>query len=586
MKALDQAYSDGVLTKDEYDRKKKDLDGGLPLSEASAAPATPAASPTSSAPSPTPSAPPASPSTAGSSPSQNSNPDSEEAPLKSTEVYVAKADPQPDPLPVSWVTHTDPAGFAVNLPASWTIGKVGTTGQVLLRGAHGEEIMIWPLRAKQPELDSHGAAALVSELARKFDVLMPWGTAQTTRNVARVIGLGAQRSGTGVLSWANSPNGASVYFYGIEAPGEVYSSATDSFVTILKSFHIIPDASVMGSQASATGSVGRSISFTTWMDRHERAFNVSVPQGWHVVGGAYRLNPMDMRYSAVLSSPDGQLLASAGDSNVGSFTLPTQALTASGLREGGYQVLADGTRVEVLRYLTGQQFARSYVETLVSRECGSPQIASNNARDDVATMLGESAASEGFINALLTAGDVSFTCSLDGRPAKGKYITATIRMAPSASTMWFVYRIFGYIALAGREQDGELVLAQMLQSWKLTPEWRALQKDSLSGTVLLDTERSQQMRERAIQAITEDQRQTAEMIKKNSELREKSYDVIDRKRESSILGRLDIADPETRTQYRVNSFGDYHYLSNEGYVYNANLPGAPSSVLRELIALP
>jgi hypothetical protein len=589
LKALDQALADGVLNQDEYDRKKRELNGEpvpvAPSNTAAPSPAPPnSAAPTAALTPPvTLSAAPLAP-----EPARNANPEPETPPLSATDVVIAKSEPAPtsEPLPKSWTTDMDPAGFRVDLPSIWNVSKVRATGQIVVRGMHGEEVMIWPLRLKQPELDARGASSLIQELARKFDVLMPWGSVQTAHNSARVIGLGAQRSAAAVLSWANNPSGASVYFYAAEAPGDLYSQSVDSFAAVMKSFQVVQDPSLKSLPAGASGSANTKMSFVKWSDPHEGAFTVSVPQGWQVIGGTYRLSTEDVRYGVVLESPDGQVRASIGDSVVGAFTQPTQALAATGLREGGYQTLTDGTRVEVLRYLSGQQFARSYVETLVSRQCSKPQIVSNNTREDMAANFGQSAANEGFVDALLTAGDVSFTCNLDGRPVKGKLIAATIRMAPNVSPLWFVYRLFGYIASTGREQDGENVLMQMIQSWRLSPEWQAAQKDAAAPAVQPDNARTQEIRERAQEAIVEDQRQISDMIARSSVQRQRAYDQIDRKLQSSILGTFDVVDPDTGTQYRLNNFSDYHYLSNEGYLYSANSADASGSSLREMISLP
>jgi Short C-terminal domain len=551
LKALDQALKDGVLNKDEYDRKRKDLGLGGP--------------------------PPA--------PSRNPVAGSEPPELKPEEVIKVKAEPQPEPLPKSWTTDTDPAGFAVNVPAAWKIVKMRATGQIAVHGTRGEEMLIWPLRLKQPELDARGAAALLRELARKFDVLMPWGSVQGMRNAARVTGQGSQNNATAVLSWANNAGGASVYFYGVEAPGSVYNDSTDSFAAILKSFQVLPDPSLKDVPAGANGSERAGMNFTTWSDPHEGAFRVSVPQGWHVIGGTYRLSVEDVRYGVVMDSPDGQVRASIGDAAVGAFTQSTQALAASGLREGAYQTLPDGTRVEILRYLSGQQFSRSYVETLVSRQCNNPQISSNNAREDLAALFSQSAANQGFIDALLTAGDVSFTCNLEGRPVKGKYVAATIRMSPNVSPMWFVYRLFGYIAFAGREQEGENALQQLIQSWKLTPEWEALQKNAANPAMATDSVRAQEIRERAEADIVDDQRKISELSAAGAAQRQKIYEQLDRKRQSSVLGTLDIVDSETGTQYRLSDFNDYHFLSNDGRISSVNSPGASGNNVREMIAL-
>jgi hypothetical protein len=552
LKILNQAYADGVLTKDEYERKKDALA-------------------TVGAPGPA---------------LQVPNRDSEAAHVNAAEDFTVKSDPQPEPLPKSWITHNDPSGFAVNLPASWTIGKVSSSGQVVFRGTRGEEILIWPLHLQQPKFDAQGASAMVQELAPKFDVLMPWSAVQSAPNAARVMGLGAERSGTAVLSWANGPSAASVCFYAVEAPAEVYRNSTDSFVAILKSFHVVQNFSIEIAPGAAKGSGTGELKFVNWSDPREGAFGVSVPQGWHVLGGAYRLSAVDARHSVVMTSPNGQVRASMGDSLIGAFTQPTQALAAAGLGEGGYETLGDGTRVEILRYNSGQQFARSYVTTLVSRQCSNPQINSTSAREDLAAALSQSAASAGFTDALFTAGEVSFTCNLGGRPARGKYIAATIRMAPGFSPMWFVYRLYGYVAAPGREQDGEKVLAQMIQTSKFDPDWVARQRDAANAAVLQGNEPSERVREDAEQSIAEDQRQTSEMIADADQQLRKFYDQIDRQRENSVVGKLDVIDRESGKNYKVGGFGDYHYLSNDGYLYDASSPGEPESDLRAMVALP
>jgi hypothetical protein len=410
------------------------------------------------------------------------------------------------------------------------------------------------------------------------------------RNAARMIGLGADRTATAILSWANNPGGASVYFLAVEAPGDVYSAATDSFVSILKSFRVAQDSSSKVSSGSSDTFSSGGLEFTDWTDPHESAFSVSVPQGWQAIGGAYRLSAEDLRYGVFMGSPEGQVRATIGDAMVGAFTQPTPTLTASGLREGSYQILSDGTRVEVLRYLSGQQFARSYVETLVSRQCSNPQISSSSAREDLAATFGQSAANEGFTDALLTAGDVSFSCTLDGKPVKGAYVAATIRMSPSVSPMWFVYRLYGYIASPGREQEGEKAIAQIQRSLKFSSQWDALQKQATSGPMPQDapqgTDDPQQIRDRAQQAIAEDQQKTSEAIAKSFEQRQKEAAEIDRKRENSVLGRIGIADRDTGTQFKIADFRDFHYLSNDGYIESKNSSDASGSKLREMIALP
>jgi hypothetical protein len=495
---------------------------------------------------------------------------------------AARTAAQAAPASNSWTTHNDPAGFAVDLPAEWTVAKDPTTGQIAIRGARGERVVIWPLFLNQVQLDSRGAAAMIRQLAGRFDAQLPWNAVAPKQNVARLMAAGGGRGASAMLSWANGPSGASVYFYGIEAPAEVYRASTDSFVAILKSFHVVQDASVKNAAQAASGA-GGALSFVNWKDPHEGAFSTSVPQGWQVIGGAYRLSPVDVRYEVAMGSPDGEVRAAVGDASLGGFIQPTQMLAMAGLREGMNYQLGDGSQLNIRRWMTGQQFARGYVELVLSKWCTSPQISSNNVREDLAPVFNQAARAEGF-NVAVSAGDAAFTCNLNGRTVQGKYVAGTIQVPGSG--IWFAYRLYGYLVVAGREKDAEKALAEAGQDWKFNPQWLAQQKNTADAAVMQDNIRSQQLRQRAQQAIAEDQRQTSDMIMKGWEQRNKVYDEIDRRRENAILGTVDVVDPESGKQYKISNYGDYHYMSNSGAIYSTYSPDTPPPDLREMIALP
>jgi hypothetical protein len=195
------------------------------------------------------------------------------------------------------------------------------------------------------------------------------------------------------LSWANGTSGATAYLSYVGAPTDSYRGTTDTFVRILESFHIVQDPSFLN--APAQGASGGNLSFVSWNDPHEGAFTVSVPLGWKVIGGAYRLSATDVRYAITMASPDGQVRAIVGDSNIGMFTQPTQMLARGGLREGQYQVLGDGTKLAIRRYISGQQFALSYVQNVVGRQCEGLRVDSNSVREDLASTFSQAARNEG-----------------------------------------------------------------------------------------------------------------------------------------------------------------------------------------------
>jgi hypothetical protein len=135
-------------------------------------------------------------------------------------------------------------------------------------------------------------------------------------------------------------------------------------------------------------------------------------------------------------------------------------------------------------------------------------------------------------------------------------------------------------------RDGEKVLGRMLESMKFNPAWEAQQTNAASADAQQENDSSQQNQESAKENIVEDQRLASEMMADANERLKKIADQIDRKRENSVVGRLDVVDPQTATQYKVGGFEDYHYLTNDGYLYGMNSPGTPGSDLRAMIALP
>lgn len=480
--------------------------------------------------------------------------------------------------PLGWTTHADAKGFAMATPPAWNFTSDASVGRISVQGPRGEQAVIWPASVQQP-LDARGAMVLLQQMARQVDSQMTWSAANEGSGAVRLIAQTPQRSGAAVMRWSSTANGTSVLFYCVEAPSSSYRAETDTLAGILGSFHLVQDV-------PAQTKPGGPIAFTTWMEPHENAYSISVPQGWKVVGGAYRLSATDIRSGITLASPDGQIRVVLGDSNLATFIEPNQMMAYAGLREGTYYALGDGSRLLIRRYLPGQLAAREYVQSYVARECQNLQIVSNNARPDVAGKFGSQARSEGMPNAQLTAGDATFTCTMAGTSVRGMFITAPVLPFPGQSGLWYVYRLYGYMAVPGREQDAQQVAEQAVQSIRINPQWQSQQQQIANAAVAADNARSQQIRQRAMQAIQEDQRQTSDMIMKGWEQRSQVYDEVSRRRENAILGTVDVVDPVSGKQYKIENYSDYHWMNNEGTIAGNNTGSAPGPDWRELVTLP
>jgi len=486
--------------------------------------------------------------------------------------------------PAGWTTHNDARGFAVDMPPGWSFSSDVRAGRILVQGPRGEQIVVWPASMQQ-KLDARGAAALVLQLARQVDGQMPWGTASAASGAVRTIAKSPQRSGVAVMRWSNEPNGSSIALYCVEAPTSSYPAEQDTFAAILRSFRVVSDAPAPATVAnSRTAAASGPITYVTWTDPYEGAYSLSVPQGWKVVGGAHRLAATDVRSGVTLASPDGQIRVILGDTRLGTFIGPTPMMAYAGMREGTYYRLGDGSQLLIRRYVDGQQFARDYVHVYVSPECSGVQMISNNARADLSSALGEKARAEGMPNVRLAAGDASFTCSISGTPVRGMIVAATL--AIPQSTMWYAYRLYGYLAAPGREQDAERVVEQSVQSIRINPQWLGRQQQIANNAVAADTARSQQFQHETQQAIARDEQQTSDMIMKGWQERSQTYDEIARRRENAILGTVDVVDPSTGQRYKIDNYSDYHWMNNSGVIAGNNTGDAPGPDWHRLTTLP
>jgi hypothetical protein len=484
---------------------------------------------------------------------------------------------------ITWTTHNDPAGFSVDMPAGWSVIADSSQGRIKMHGARGEQVVIWPIFIEQKQLNASGAARLVMQLARRLDSSLVWTPANASGNAARVVSKGAQRSGATLLTWSNTPSGAAVTLYALEAPPDVYASSANTFTRILQSFRGSPDNATRQSGGHAgTGP----ITYVNWKDPQEGAFTLQVPRGWQVVGGAYHLTATDVRSAVTMISPDGQMRIFFGDSNIGGFIEPSQMLAYAGMREGGLYGLGDGSQLEIRRFITGAQFARNYAQNRFAQQCSSMQVQSGGDRQDLTSTFLQSARAEGMTNARLTAGDAVFTCAGKGGQLQGHVFAATLYPLPGRSTIWQLYRLYGYIAAPQSQQAADSIVQQVMQSFRVDQQWRQRADQIANNAVQQDNYRSQQIQARARAAIQENQRQTSEMIVKGYEQRSQVYDEISRRRENSILGTTDVIDPVSGSQYKIDSYSNYHWMNNQGAIVGNDTGANPGYGWHDLVTLP
>jgi hypothetical protein len=494
---------------------------------------------------------------------------------------------QPSPAPANWVTHDDPAGFAVSLPAGWNLAAGHPQGRIVTAGPQGQQAIVWPMFIEKRQLDAHGAAILVRQLAHRADPAAAWGDPQPgASTVVRVLARG-ERSGVAVMRWNSAPEGAAVYLFCVTAPSSLYRASMDDFAGILKSFHVLP-APTTGSQgARATGAASAGpLQWVRWSDPREGAFTASVPQGWSVSGGSFRQSATDIRKSVVLLSPDRQIRITSGDANLGSFSVPNAMYARAGLRPGATTTLGDGTRLEIRNYEPARQFLPGYVARTVGRDCTAPRVLSIDERPDLAASLNQQARTHNVRHSQVSAAGVAFSCTWNGRDARGYYAAATVLLAGVPASPWYVDSLYGYLAVADRQQEADSIARRVSGSMQVDSQWQQRESGIAATAVEQDNARSQEIQTRARAAIAADQQQTSDMIVKGYQARSKVYDEISRRRENSILGTVDVVDPSTGTQYKIDNYSDYHWMNNQGTIAGTRTYASPGYDWRQMIDLP
>lgn len=483
-----------------------------------------------------------------------------------------------------WTLHTLAAGLQLEAPGAWRLTEEGA-GRIRLEGSAGEQMVIWPMTVAQPELSPAAAQALVGQFARAASPQLAWTvSALSAPGYVRAVAQGGAREGVTLMMWrrAEGATGACVFSMHTAAGG--YARAADTFAKIVTSFRA--GAGTAASAGRPTAPAPAATEFRRWADPHEDAFSTAVPAGWRVVGGAYRLSATDVRPALTVVSPDGAVRISVGDANIGGFTMPTQMHAMMGMREGTSTSLGDGTILQILRFIPGQAFVRQYVEHNLAAICGGPvQVVSSRERGDLAATFLAQARGEGIAAPHLTAGEVAFTCQINGRQVTGYYAAATMVPLPNAGPLWYAYRLYGYLAPEERQQEAGEICQKILASWQVSPAWREKERQIATAAVYQDNLRSQQVRSRALQAIAEDLRQTSDMISSSYWQRQQVYDEISRRRENAILGTVDVLDPATGRQYKVGYNADHHWTDAQGNIVGTLTHTSPGVGWRELIDL-
>ena len=476
-----------------------------------------------------------------------------------------------EPAPEGWSVHQDPMGFAVNVPRQWTVRGDRSSGRVEVEGPADEQIILWPVFSPSAGEARGGfqsvAAAVFGKLAAKVWPGARWEAPEAVSQTAMVWrGRLGGRIAVAALTWVPSPRGAAACLYGVSAPEARYRSVEQTAARILGSFR------VTGAPASPK-TAAPAVSYVRWTDPRENAFSLDVPAQWRVSGGLYRFASTDVRADVEAISPDQRIRITSGDSGIPPFAVPNQMLLMAGFGEGSWYSPGYGVRMMVRRYVSGTAFAQEYVENAAADGCAALRFTSARDRPDAVEAINRVNAQLGGygVGVRLSAGEVSFTCAKNGQRMEGYYFAATQLVQTPAVAQWSVPHIYGFLATPECAALSRSVLGRMIQSFRINPQWAAMQQNITANTSRIVARTNQEI---------------TRLITEGYEARQASDDEIARRRSNAILGREDVIDPATGEQFKIESGSNYYWVDNLGNIVGTETHTLPDIDFREMIRLP
>jgi hypothetical protein len=450
-------------------------------------------------------------------------------------------------VPAGWTVHNIKYGSSVSAPKNWKFQLNSKNGAITLNGPQNEKAIIWPLFS--PKIFNVRAAQLtLSELKKQIWPGAIWGRpVGPLPNVVQINGHKNTDTGIVLLTWVETPKGASICVYSAISPSKIFKPSVSVFTRIFKSFK---------AAGPALSKKPAEIKYAVWEDTREHAFTLEVPQSWETQGGAYRYAPLDVRLEIQSFSPDKQVMVQMGDIRMPIYAIPNQLLSMGGFNEGSYYSPGYGIKEMVLHYLPGSQYARYYTLNYLSKICSNIHISYIKNRWDISEKVNQVYA-ENNLPIRLDTGEVRFTCLKNNLPLKGYVFAGTYR----TSTLWGVMYLYVVLAPPQKFNGAMAILAHEIATFRENPSWIAMNEHIAVS---------------ASHIIARAGNKIENIISSSYQYRETTMNEIQRREENAILGENDVVDPASGEDYKVDSGSNYYWMSPDGHIVGTNIDSVPN----------
>ena len=293
-----------------------------------------------------------------------------------------------------------------------------------------------------------------------------------------------------------------------------------------------------------------------WSDPFEGAFTCPVPKGWNIDGGLKRFSALDTRQEVLATSPDNRIPSASAIPLFHPWSFPPRYLWISGIYEGGWYSPDGSNRRLVMQYLPSTYFLKTiYFPQRVGpvsniREKDFPQL-SQHAQ----SLWGRAG-----IAVRADSAEMTFDAQTETGHRKG-YVFIQRVLAPHLGVpgrgIWYINRLFGYLAEPGSESTAGAVLNQMVLGYKVNPAWEA-QQSRLAGNVS--------------QIMSNADKEIEDMIHQSYMYRSQSQDRIHDHSIRAIKGQTLIQDPNTGEHFEVPAGSNYFWRIGSGNEFVGRRP--------------
>jgi hypothetical protein len=218
-------------------------------------------------------------------------------------------------------------------------------------------------------------------------------------------------------------------------------------------------------QARAGGAPSRSLSYIQWRDPAEGAFTVSLPRGWQISGGTQRPSQLEPHYVIHAQSPSGGVSMFMDDPRLLMRQLPSQFYP----REGQVISAPAGSHLLIQNYRPAPQAAQEYI--LKSVCPSATQFRGGLIRDqtqDLGYKFNLIARASG-MQMRVDVGEQAFKCN--DRVGYVYAITSQVVKPGGMVSIWFFYRIGGYLATSAESAQAAAAVQTMLTSFQMDQQW-------------------------------------------------------------------------------------------------------------------